>query len=81
MNQPEPNNKNSKTYTRFRGILHFAMGVLYVLMGVATIFLAKQKTFDIEMPLAYAIGALMGAYGIFRIYRGWQRLSGKAEGW
>lgn len=81
MNQPQPPNKRNESYTRFRGILHVSMGVLYILMGVATIYLCKTKYFDLDMTAAYAIGGLMMAYGIFRIYRGWQRVSGKEEGW
>lgn len=79
---PPQQSKRNESYTRFRGILHFTMGVLYILMGSAIIYLRNKKIlFDIDMTLAYLIGGLMIAYGIFRVYRGWQRLTGKAEGW
>lgn len=82
MNQPQRNNKSQKTYTKFRGTVHLTMGVLYVLIGLCVIYFSKTKTlFDLSPAVSYAIAGLMIAYGIFRIYRGWQRITGRGEGW
>lgn len=81
MNQSGSSDNRNKNYTKFRGIIHFTMGILYLLMGGATVYLVKIGYFNIEMAMGYVIGGLMFAYGIFRIFRGIQRLRGKAEGW
>ncbi len=81
MKRPELPDNQKKNYTKFRGIIHFTMGILYVLMGIASVYLVKIGFFNLDLSMGYLIGGLMLAYGIFRIFRGIQRLRGKAEGW
>jgi len=58
-----------------------AMGVLYLLAGIGVVYAEKQKMIAIGTTFSYVICGLMCGYGLFRIYRGYTRLSGKGEGW
>jgi hypothetical protein len=72
---------NNQPHNRFRGIFHIAMGVLYVLVGAAVIFLEQRGSLGLGSTAAYIMGIAMIAYGLFRGYRGYKRINGEAEGW
>lgn len=80
MNRPEPSDKRSRSYARMRGTIHLSMGIVYLLLGAFVLWKGKES-FNLETTFAYPLGGLMILYGIYRVYRGWQRMTGKAEGW
>ena len=73
--------KRRESQNRVRGVFHMAMGVLYLLAGIGIVYAEAKKMIAIGATFSYLICALMCGYGIFRIYRGYTRMSGKGEGW
>lgn len=73
--------KRRESADRFRGIFHIAMGVLYLLVGIGVVYAEKQKMVAIGATFSYIICGLMCGYGVFRIYRGYARMTGKGQGW
>lgn len=60
---------NRKGLSRFSSIRHISMGILYLVVGSAIMYV--KYTGYADLPFAYALGTLMLLYGIFRIWRGW----------
>lgn len=61
-----------------RNILSFAVGVLYIIVGI---FVIVRKSFatPLEPMAAYALGGLLCAYGVFRLIRASLKLKQKKE--
>ncbi len=74
----DSNNDRKNSINKMRGIMGIAMGVIYLLMAVLVVYLQKIGYFQIGNIFSYAVAALMLAYGVFRIYRGYKMMSG---GW
>jgi|GEM_PF-769460 len=55
--------------------LSFATGLCYVILGVFVI-VYKFFVISLEPNIAYALGAILIIYGLFRSYRGFQKLRG-----
>lgn len=67
----ELRNKKSRVYNSFKGVLHIAMGVIYIVLGCATIYMKAFLTVEISSAaVAYIIGGLFLLYGAFRLWRG-----------
>lgn len=60
----------SKNYDRLRGSMHIGMGLFYLVTGVLVLYVKYFGTLQLPDMLAYALGVLMLAYGVFRIWRG-----------
>lgn len=69
--------EQSKTYSAFRTTLDISMGAIYVIMGVVVFGMRYFGTVELPSVTAYVLGAILMAYGAFRIYRGmvvvWRR--------
>jgi hypothetical protein len=50
--------------------MHIAMGIFYLFLGCMVIYIKAFGAMELSGGFAYALGGLMLAYGIFRIYRG-----------
>lgn len=70
----EERNERSGTYQYFRTSLDIGMGVLYIVIGGMILFVKYFGTMELSTGFAYVLGGLMVAYGIFRIYRGFQAM-------
>ena len=62
--------EQNKTYRSFRTSLDMGMGVIYVLCGSMVIYGRYFGTMELNAKVAYIVGGLMAAYGVFRVYRG-----------
>ena len=71
------NNRQRKSFDHIRGIMGMSMGVIYIVIALAVIYMQKAKQIHIGDALSYIIAALMAAYGIFRIYRGYKQMKGQ----
>lgn len=71
------NNRQRKSFDNIRGIMGMSMGVIYVIISFAVVYMQKAKQINIGDTLSYIIAALMAAYGIFRIYRGFKQMRGQ----
>lgn len=60
--------KNS--FDTMQTTLHLGMGCVYVIIGLLVIYVKYFGTMELSAGLAYALGGLMLAYGIFRLWRG-----------
>lgn len=68
-------NSSTKGYVRFRTLFDYVMGAFYLAMGLLMLFADKLGLRDamgikVEKPWLMALGILLVAYGLFRIYRG-----------
>lgn len=68
-------NRRTKSYTRFRTYFDYAMGAFYLAIGLFLLFADKlgipnAMGVSVKKPWLIALGVLLAAYGIFRIYRG-----------
>ncbi len=72
------NDRRKKTWLSVRGMMGMAMGVVYLVVALAVVYLEKTGQIHIGTVIAYIIASLMFLYGLFRIYRGYQQLKGKA---
>lgn len=66
----EERNDNNNAYSSFRTTMHIGMGVFYLIMSFFLFYLNAFGAMELPVGLAYALGALMLFYGIFRIWRG-----------
>jgi uncharacterized membrane protein HdeD (DUF308 family) len=74
LNLDERNERNT-SFNRFRAIMHLAMGVFYLLIGIVIVYMKYFGTIKLDPPaLAYAIGSLVIVYGLFRLWRGFTDL-------
>ena len=62
--------ERNKGLQRFQSVMHLGMGVFYVIVGALIIFVKSFGTMELPSALAYTLGGLMIAYGIFRVWRG-----------
>jgi hypothetical protein len=60
----------SKSKVPLRAWLHLGMGVVYLLFAILVVYVKYFGSIELSEASAYGMGALLGLYGIFRIYRG-----------
>lgn len=65
-------NERRNQYNNFRSTMHMVMGLLYIGIGSAVLYLKLFGTFELSPGLAYFIGIMMISYGAFRVWRGWK---------
>lgn len=65
-------NRKGNSFNKMRGYAGMFMGVVYFFVAYLTIVAQQKGTIDIGDTLSYVLAALMTAYGIFRIYRGYR---------
>lgn len=53
-----------------RAWLHIGMGIVYLLFGILVVYVKYFGSIELSATTAYAMGALLSLYGIFRLYRG-----------
>jgi len=63
-------NRRSHGTQRIQAMMHIGMGVFYIIVGVLVIYVKYFGTMGLPTGVAYVLGTLMLAYGIFRIWRG-----------
>jgi len=59
-----------RTYSNFRSTMDLGMGSIYIIIGILVLYLKYFGTMELSNGYAYALGGLLCAYGLFRIYRG-----------
>lgn len=72
---------NRGTAEKAKGIVHVLIGIVYMVIGATVIYANNNKYIDIDNVMAYILCGLFTVYGLFRIYRGYLRIKGKAIGW
>lgn len=70
----EERNGSNKGYQRFKGTMHIAMGIFYLVIGLLVIYVKYFGAMELPDGFAYVLGGLMLAYGLFRIWRGFADL-------
>ncbi|RYZ36845.1 MAG: hypothetical protein EOP49_32240 [Sphingobacteriales bacterium] len=74
----ERGNRQKKSFDNVRGIMGMSMGVIYCIIAAALVYMkSKGELADLDRILVYALAGLMGAYGLFRIYRGFKMSKGE----
>lgn len=66
---------------RTKGIVHIGIGIIYTFLAFLIIYAEKNKYIEVGSTFSYVLGGLFFVYGLFRIYRGYKRVSGKESGW
>ena len=66
--------ERTDAYSRFRSSLHIAMGIIYVLLGSSVLDMRYFGAIELNPGVAYTLGAIMLAYGLFRVFRGMSQL-------
>lgn len=69
------------SYHRSKGIIHIAIGIVYCLISGVIIYAEKNHFIEVGTTFSYIMCGLFAVYGLFRIYRGYRRVSGKETGW
>lgn len=64
------NRRTGRGYQQFRASLHLGMGIFYVVVGLLILYVKHFGAMELPTTFAYALGALMIVYGVFRIWRG-----------
>ncbi|HNP53329.1 MAG TPA: hypothetical protein PKK69_01885 [Ferruginibacter sp.] len=68
--------ERDKGFIRMRSIMDFGMGTLWIAMGVFLIFIKHFNTgleARFDDPVMKGFGAVCILYGLFRLYRGYQK--------
>ena len=76
----EPRNERNSAYLKFRASMHIAMGIVYLLLGTAILYLKAFGSLDLDPPWPYIVGGLMIAYGLFRLWRGMADMKLRRQG-
>lgn len=72
----DPNTERHKGYIRMRSMMDYAMGILWIGMGIFLLFndYFQVKVSDRFDPVALkAFGGVCILYGGFRLYRGYKK--------
>ena len=69
--------KSRKNFDKMRGYAGMGMGAIYLIIAITILTYAKVDPFHIGTGISYVVSALMLAYGIFRIYRGYKLSKGE----
>jgi hypothetical protein len=64
---------NNQAYESFRSAVDLAMGTLYVVVSVYCMKMPLLRE-NYDEGTVYGLGILFSLYGIFRLFRGGQRL-------
>lgn len=75
--EDQAGNRREKTYRRMRSGMHIGMGIFYVIIGSAILYVKYFGTIELSTGLAYTLGSLMVLYGIFRLWRGFTDMKAK----
>ncbi len=62
--------EHNKVYSGFRSTMDMAMGTIYIFFGALVIYGKYFGKVQLQAGWAFFFGALMAAYGVFRLYRG-----------
>jgi hypothetical protein len=68
--------ERDKGFIRMRSIMDFGMGILWIAMGIFLIFIKHFNTgleARFDDPVMKGFGAVCILYGLFRLYRGYQK--------
>lgn len=60
----------SKTWRRLQAARHIVMGLILIALGYAVVHYHKFGTIELDPTTTYVLAAIMGLYGLFRIWRG-----------
>jgi hypothetical protein len=63
-------NESSSAYSSFKTTMHIGMGVFYLIISFLLFYANAFGAMELPTGMAYALGTLMLAYGVFRIWRG-----------
>ncbi len=66
-----------RPYGNIRSGVDIGMGVLYIVIGCLTIYVKYFGTIVLSGSLAYTLGGILIAYGLFRIVRAWNQIKRK----
>ena len=77
MSYKPDNYRQRKSFDHIRCIMGISMGVIYVIIAFAVVYMQRAKQINIGDTLSYIIAGLMAAYGIFRMYRGYKQMKGE----
>lgn len=69
------------TGDKAKGIVHICIGIIYIGIGILTIYANNHGFIEVQPTFSYIMCGLFSIYGLFRIYRGFLRVKGKAIGW
>lgn len=64
-----------------KGFLHIGIGIVYMVLSYVIIVAEKNNYISVGKTTSYVLSGLFLVYGLFRIYRGYKRASGKESGW
>lgn len=67
----------SKTMRRFQAGRHIVMGIILIALGYAVVHFHRFGTLELSVATSYTLAAIMGFYGLFRIWRGTRELKGQ----
>lgn len=70
----EENSRGRKAITQVRATMHIGMGILYLVIGTMVLYVKHFGMVELSAMMAYPLGILMLAYGVFRIWRGFKDL-------
>jgi hypothetical protein len=74
--QQENDNTNKRMNVSYRPMGELIRGIFFILFGLYAFFSEKLGfgRLNISMELTYALGGVLCAYGLFRVYRGVKQL-------
>lgn len=59
---------------RWRSYMHMGAGLVYLIVGVAVLFMRKFGTIELNSVSTWGLSGLCLLYGVFRIWRGFTDL-------
>lgn len=66
----EDRNRTTSTNNRFRAYLNISMGIIYIIFGIAIMYIKYFGSIALGTMAAYTLGGIMLLYGAFRMWRG-----------
>ena len=72
--------ERTDAYSRFRGSLHIAMGIIYLLLGSSVLYMKYFGAIELNAGVAYLLGGIMVLYGFFRLWRGITQVRRRGSG-
>ncbi len=73
MDSADRKNKERR-WQRLRAAQHIGMGAIYIIIAALLFWVRTFGTIALSAGTAYALGALLLVYGVFRIWRGFRDL-------
>jgi hypothetical protein len=69
----DPNQRRRNNFDKVRGTIGITMGLIYIAVAITVVYFEKNGLIQIGTAFSYMVAALMLAYGVFRIYRGYKQ--------